>query len=248
MDKNPRLRFLSLAALALLAGCVWNQPRNPLARWIASPNHNAREPILTVLHATEQESLQQSLRTLRTGHRGGKVSAHYLIGRNGEIYQLVSDDRRAWHAGSGRWGTITDVNSASIGVELDNNGRADFPEAQLQSLVRLLTDLCERYDIPRRQIIAHADMAPTRKHDPGARFPWARLAQVGFGRWPQGPLATPPESFDGWAALALLGYPMDDPQAALRAFRLHFRGLDSNAPALEEQDRQLLFALISESH
>ncbi len=247
MDASRRspFRFAALVLLAALTGCVTTEPRNPIARWIPSPNHNAREPILIVIHATEQDSVQQSLLTLRTGHRGGKVSAHYLIGREGETYQLVSDDRRAWHAGPGRWGTISDVNSASIGIELDNDGRADFPELQIQTLIRLLADLCERYDIPRQQVIAHADLAPTRKRDPGPRFPWAALAAAGFGHWPTLPLAEPPANFDGFTALRLLGYPMDDPQAALRAFRLHFRGIDSDAAGLEDEDRRLLFALVA---
>jgi len=247
MDGNRPSPFhlSALLLLAALTGCASAGLRNPIARWIPSPNHNAREPILVVIHATEQDSVRQSLLTLRTGHSGGKVSAHYLIGRDGDIYQLVRDSRRAWHAGPGRWGSISDVNSASIGIELDNNGRADFPESQIQALIRLLADLCERYDIPRHQVIAHADMAPTRKRDPGARFPWSTLAAAGFGHWPRGPLAEPPANFDGFTALRLLGYPMDDPQAALRAFRLHFRGIESDAAALEAEDRRLLFALVA---
>src|SRR5678816_4635739 len=92
-----------------------------MAHWVPSPNHDVRGPILIVLHATEQDSVQESLDTLRTRNSGGPVSAHYLVGRDGALYQLIDDERRAWHAGPGRWGTITDVNSASIGIELDNN-------------------------------------------------------------------------------------------------------------------------------
>src|SRR3546814_11214 len=132
---------------------------------------------------------------------GGPVSSHYLVGDNGDIYQLVADQDRAWHAGPGRWGTITDVNSASIGIELDNDGAEPFAPAQIDSLLRLLDDLCTRYNIPRSAIVAHADFAPTRKRDPGYRFPWKQLADAGFGLWPDEPLADPPPGFDPWQAL-----------------------------------------------
>src|SRR3546814_24892 len=167
-------------------------PRNPRAQWVPSPNFGPRQPILIVIHATEQESVQESLDTLRTENSGGPVSSHYLVGDNGDIYQLVADQNRAWHAGPGRWGTITDVNSASIGIELDNDGAEPFAPAQIDSLLRLLDDLCTRYNIPRSAIVAHADFAPTRKRDPGYRFPWKQLADAGFGLWPDEPLADPP--------------------------------------------------------
>ena len=233
----------SVGLLGLLVACALVPARNPIAHWVPSPNYNARQPILIVIHATEQDSVKQALKTLRTSNRGGRVSAHYLVGRSGKIYQLVSDRKRAWHAGAGRWGTITDVNSASIGIELDNNGRDAFAETQVQSLIRLLADLCRRYDIPRTQVIAHADMAPTRKQDPGARFPWASLAAAGFGRWPSEPLQEPPPGFDGLQALRVLGYPMDDPQAAIRAFRRHFRGSESALTELDVDDLRVLYAL-----
>lgn len=142
-----------------------------MATWVPSENHNARKAILIVIHATEQESVEISLETLRTRNSGGPVSAHYLIGRDGKLYQLVRDDRRAWHAGPGSWGTITDINSTSIGIELDNNGVDLFTVAQIEKLLVLLDDLCRRLDIPRRQVIAHADLAPARKRDPGHHFP-----------------------------------------------------------------------------
>lgn len=236
----------SLVAVLLLScsGCVRAPAKNPLAEWVRSPNHNARHAILIVLHATEQESAAQSLLTLRTRNRGGPVSAHYLIGRDGRLYQLVADDRRAWHAGPGRWGTITDVNSASIGIELDNNGHDPYAEPQLQTLLKLLEDLCSRLDIPRTQVIGHADMAPTRKQDPGALFPWSRLAAAGFGRWPAAPMEVPPAAFDATQALRTLGYPMADPPAAIIAFHRHFRGLDSSDGVLDEEDRRILFSLL----
>src|SRR5574337_1544469 len=142
---------LIMLLLAVLAACA-HAPRNPLATWVPSPNHDIRRPVLIVLHFTDEHSVKQSLHTLRTANNGGPVSAHYLIGNDGHIYQLVSDQLRAWHAGGGRWGTITDLNSASIGIELDNDGHSPFAQAQIDSLLRLLADLTERRHIPRTQI------------------------------------------------------------------------------------------------
>lgn len=241
------LRPLLVAVLAAaLAACAQAPPRNPLARWVPSDNHDARDPVLIVLHATEQNSVQRSLDTLRSRNSTGPVSAHYLIGRDGALYQLVAEERRAWHAGAGSWGTITDVNSASIGIELDNDGGAAFPPAQVATLLRLLDDICRRHGIPRGQVIAHADMAPTRKRDPGRLFPWRQLAAAGFGRWPRALDAEPPPGFDALLALRALGYPMDDPAAAIRAFHRHYRGIDSDGAALDAQDARILYALTRE--
>ncbi len=230
-----------VATLLLLGACVHTPTHNPLAQWVPSPNHDARRPQLIVIHYTEQHSVEQSLRTLRSRNSGGPVSAHYLIGRDGQRYQLVDDERRAWHAGVGRWGTITDVNSASIGIELDNDGTSDFPETQIESLLVLLEDLCKRHRIPRTQVIGHSDMAPTRKRDPGPRFPWKHLALAGFGRWPQGDAQPAPPDFDALQGLSMLGYDTQDPQAAVRAWRMHFRADDG--AALDVEDARLLHAL-----
>lgn len=224
-----------------LAACAPLPPHNPLATWVRSPNQEPRRPILIVLHATEQHSVPESLATLRSRNREGPVSAHYLIGRDGHVYQLVADERRAWHAGPGRWGTITDVNSASIGIELDNDGQAPFPPAQIDSLLRLLGDLTARWRIPRAQIIAHADLAPERKTDPGRLFPWRLLADAGFGLWPGDTRADPPAGFDPWLALRVIGYPLDDRAATVRAFHRHFRSSESDA--LDAMDLRILYAL-----
>lgn len=239
--------LLICTLVMLLAACAHAPARNPLARWVPSPNHNAREAILVVIHATTQDSVGESLETLRTANSGGKVSAHYLIGRDGVRYQLVADERRAWHAGPGSWGTITDVNSASIGIELDNNGSDAYPQAQVDSLLVLLEDLCTRLAIPRHQVIAHADMAPTRKTDPGPQFPWERLGRAGFGRWPSGMLETSPPGFDAMAALQRLGYDTSDPAAAIRAFRIHYRGMDISADKPDAEDARILYTLVKNS-
>ena len=238
----PRMARLLAAGLAIsiMAACAPLAPRNPMATWVPSENHDIRKPQLIVLHFTNQGSVQQALDTLRSHNPDGPVSAHYLIGRDGHVYQLVSDVDRAWHAGGGRWGTITDVNSASIGIEIDNNGHEPYPPAQIASLIRLLTDVTARWAIPRRQIIGHEDMAPSRKDDPGPLFPWATLATYGFGLWPD-PIAAlpdPPFGFDPWMALTAIGYSLDDPPAAVRAFHDHFRGMGGDT--LDTEDLRIL--------
>jgi len=238
---TPR-RFLRSAALllplALLAACAHAPPRNPLATWEASPNHDIRRPVLIVVHFTDQHSVQESLETLRTKNSGGPVSAHYLVGADGHIYQLVPDQLRAWHGGGGHWGTITDINSASIGIELDNDGHSPFAQPQIDALLRLLGDLTTRLNIPRSQVVGHEDFAPGRKIDPGPLFPWQQLANAGFGLWPQGELAEPPAGFDPWMALGLIGYPLDDRPATVRAFHHHFRGIEGKE--LDAQDLRIL--------
>ena len=236
----PRATILLLCCI-VLAACAGAPPRNPMATWVPSPNFDARRPVVIVLHYTEQDSAGQSLQTLRTRNAGGPVSSHYLVGDDGTIYQLVADAHRAWHAGGGRWGTITDLNSASIGIELDNNGREPFSEPQVEALLRLLEDLTTRLRIPRTQVIGHSDLAPSRKIDPGALFPWRRLAEAGFGVWPADDAPLAPEGFDGMRALREVGYDTSEPAAAVRAFRLHFRG--DAATTLDAEDLRILQAL-----
>ena len=238
--------LIAVLSLLVLAACAHAPQRNPLAEWVPSPNFEARRPVIIVIHATEQTSAQQSLDTLRTANSKGPVSAHYLIGDDGRIYQLVADGDRAWHAGGGSWGTITDLNNASIGIEIDNEVGEPYTEAQIASLLRLLEDLCTRLDIPRMQVIGHADLAPTRKRDPGSLFPWQRLADAGFGRWPQGALVDPPAGFDPWLAMAAIGYPLKDRAAAVRAFHRHYRGRDDGEDpnaTFDAEDLRILYAL-----
>lgn len=243
MDTRP---LIAIAATLLLAACAHAPSHNPMATWVPSPNFEARRPNLIVLHATEQGSVEESLDTLRTANSGGPVSSHYLVGDDGRIYQLVDDLDRAWHAGPGRWGTITDVNNASIGIEIDNDGAEPFTQPQIAAVIRLLSDLTSRLGIPPEAVIAHADMAPKRKRDPGAHFPWKQLHDAGFGIWPEGPLVDPPEGFDPWLALRLVGYPLDRDDtpghaATVRAFHRHFRGTETDV--LDEQDLRILYAL-----
>ena len=233
--------------LVLLAACANAPPRNPLAEWVPSPNFEARRPLIIVLHATEQQSARQSLDTLRSANSKGPVSSHYLVGDDGRIYQLVADGDRAWHAGGGRWGTITDLNNASIGIEIDNDVGEAYTEAQIAALLRLLDDLTTWLNIPKSHVIGHADMAPTRKRDPGSLFPWQRLADAGFGRWPRPEsMIDPPAGFDPWLAMAVVGYPLKDRAAAVRAFHRHYRGRDDGEDpnaAFDAEDLRILHAL-----
>jgi len=244
-----RRRLLLLPATVLLAACAGApvEHHNPLATWVPSPNYNARQPVIIVLHHTDQHSVQQSLDTLRSANSGGKVSAHYLIGADGQRFQLVAEDRRAWHAGAGRWGPLTDLNSASIGIELDNDGDSPFSPAQIASLIVLLQDLTTRLRIPPSQVIAHADLAPTRKDDPSRFFPWQQLAQAGFGLWPRLGDGPPPDTFDGWQALSAFGYSLDDRAAAAGAFHRRFRGRDDLPPTLDAEDLRILHSLRMQS-
>lgn len=238
----PARRILAVAAMTvLLAACAHSGPRNPLATWVPSKNFDERRPVVIVLHYTEQDSVEQSLDTLRSRNSGGRVSSHYLLGKDGKIYQLVSDAKRAWHAGAGSWGAITDVNNASIGIEIDNDGKSPFPDAQIDSLIVLLRDLTTRLRIPPTQIIGHSDLAPTRKIDPGPLFPWKRLHDAGFGLWPADATQDPPAGFDPWLALQAIGYSTDNRADTVRAFHHRFRGMEGTE--LDAQDLRILHAL-----
>ncbi len=230
---------LGLALLLGLTAC--HPPRNALAEWLPSPNYNARRPQLVVIHHTAEPSFDVSLRVLQTQNSGGPVSCHYLIGRAGRIAQLVADDHRAYHAGGGTWGPYRDLNSLSIGIELDNNGFEPFPQAQIDALVVILEDVTRRFNIPRTQVTGHADVDPVRKQDPSGFFPWKQLAERGFGLWPDGTLGEPPAGFDPWLAMKTIGYSLKDPAASLRAFRRHYRALE--AGELDDLDRRILFNL-----
>ena len=230
--------FPALACAALLAACAPLSPRPtdttlPAVRWQPSPNFDSRRPNLVIIHHTSNATSAQALRTLTSPER--KVSAHYLIDRDGSIVQLVRESDRAWHAGLSWWGGITDVNSASIGIELDNTGSEPFADAQIDALLALLADIRQRYPIPTANFIGHGDVAPTRKADPSMLFPWDRLAAAGFGLWCATPQPPAPEGFDLALALTALGYDPATPDAAQTAFRRHYLGGDE-APSAEQEN------------
>jgi len=235
----------SICALCmLLAACAPAPQRAGIpAQWHASPNFDGRRPDFVIIHHTGDNTVEQAQRTLTDPQRA--VSAHYLIGREGSIRQLVDERNRAWHAGASRWGAHTDMNSSSLGIELDNNGHEPFPDAQISALIALLTDIRERLRIPAANVLGHADIAPRRKVDPSAYFPWKTLAEHGFGLWCDPPLAPAPVPFDDSMALQALGYDVTDVQAAIVAFKRHFLA-DDSARALGAQERALLHCLVQE--
>ncbi len=177
--------FFCALLLLSLAGCA-----NTLQIDRSHPSVNQDSRIqFVVLHYTNA-SLERSLALLTHG----EVSSHYLIGdKPATIYQLVDENRRAWHAGDSQWQGRTWLNSSSIGIEIVNPGFTDTPsgrvwhpysEAQIQALILLLKDIVKRNNIDPRHIIGHSDIAPSRKLDPGPLFPWKRLADAGVGVWP----------------------------------------------------------------
>ncbi|RNI33294.1 N-acetylmuramoyl-L-alanine amidase [Rufibacter immobilis] len=150
-------------------------------QWVGTTNFNMRKPNYVVIHHTAQNSTEQTLKTFTMPKT--QVSAHYVIGRDGKVYHMLSDYLRAWHGGSGKWGNTTDLNSTSIGIELDNNGAEPFADAQISSLLQVLAILKKTHGIPAANFIGHSDIAPSRKVDPNPTFPWKRLAEAGYGIW-----------------------------------------------------------------
>ena len=153
-----------------------------------------------------------------------EVSAHYQINPSGEILRLVPDSERAWHAGLGHWAGIDDVNSHSIGIELQNAGDHPFAASQMSALEALLRDLLDRHGIPPARVIGHSDMAPDRKEDPGPRFDWRRLARRGLAVWPRPGRWRKPDPARFRKAAVRFGYnPELEDDLLLWAVRLHFR-------------------------
>jgi len=187
--------------------------------FIGSVNFGIRKPNFVVIHHTAQTSLDQTIKTFTLTRT--EVSAHYVVSRDGKVVQMVNDYLRSNHAGAGRWGNDTDLNSSSLGIELDNNGNEPYSDAQIKSLLSLLGTLKKRYNIPTANFIGHADLAPKRKPDPN-KFPWKVLAEKGFGLWYDSVLKMPPVTFDAVAALRIIGYDTRDLSAAVIAFKRHF--------------------------
>ena len=196
---------------------------------VPSPNFDERAlPIsMVVLHYTEMKPVETALGKMVNPE--AKVSAHYMIDEDGTVTSLVPEAKRAWHAGKSYWRGVTDVNSASIGIELVNPGHEwgyrHFTEDQMSSLLPLLGDIVERYDVPRANVVGHSDVAPARKTDPGELFEWERLAQLGLALpIPEARIALiydNPGAF--YLALERFGYDISDGRAAVRAFQRRFR-------------------------
>ena len=220
-------------------------PDSPVVlRVVASPNHSERKSAIDmiVLHYTGMTSGEEAL--ARLTDPASHVSSHYLVDEDGRIDQLVPEAQRAWHAGLSSWKGVTDINSCSIGIEIVNPGHdygyRDFPAGQIDAVIGLCRDIVARRNIPAARVLAHSDVAPARKQDPGEKFPWDRLAAAGIGLWAEpsplreGTTLKPddrgPQVAELQRALARFGYAADithlydKPTAEIvTAFQRHFR-------------------------
>jgi N-acetylmuramoyl-L-alanine amidase len=239
-----RLRIAPILFAVALGACA-PLPSKPsyvvgTGAWTPSPNFDERRPSLVILHHTSSSDAGRALRTLTDPER--RVSSHYLITRDGLVLQLVDERARAWHAGVSYWGGTRDLNSASIGIELDNNGEEPFAEPLIEALLVLLAELRERYRIAPEGFLGHADVAPGRKVDPSRYFPWERLARHGFGLWCDPPYPTPPPALDEALLLQALGYDVSRVQAAVGAFKLRYAPEDPE-PQMTERTRSIAYCL-----
>jgi N-acetylmuramoyl-L-alanine amidase len=213
-------------------------------RELPSPNHDGRPAGVRIdtliLHYTGMQSAQEAIDRLRDPV--ARVSSHYVVDEDGSVLRLVPEERRAWHAGVSYWRGNTELNGRSIGIEIVNPGHEwgyrDFPALQMAVVCDLCLAILSRHAIPARNVVAHSDVAPDRKDDPGEKFDWRGLAQNGVGMWPQdvpdlGATGAVPDADalrDARAALAEIGYHVA-PQGALdaalatvlRAFQRHWR-------------------------
>jgi N-acetylmuramoyl-L-alanine amidase len=181
------------------------QPDSALVdRVLVSPNHDTRGRSIDmiVLHYTGMRSTDAALQ--RLCDPAARVSSHYVLLEDGEICQLVPEAERAWHAGVSSWEGETDINARSIGIEIANPGHdlgyPDFPDAQIAAVIALCRDLMLRRGIAAARVLAHSDVAPARKPDPGEKFPWRRLADAGIGIWVDSTPATTVRSSAGCKA------------------------------------------------
>ena len=214
-----------------------------------SPNHDDRTaPVsMIVLHYTGMPTAAEAIARLCDPE--AEVSAHYLVEEDGTTHAMVDEDRRAWHAGKSHWREVGDVNAASIGIEIVNpghdHGYRPFPPEQIASVIRLVHDIKDRYQITRGNIVGHSDIAPTRKRDPGELFPWADLARLRLALpRPTKNLMDPEWSEAGFLlALERFGYDVSEPMAAIMAFQRRFRPelIDGEVDA---ECRMILLALL----
>lgn len=206
------------------------------------PRREAARPDMIILHYTGMETGEAAEAWLCNPE--SEVSSHYLVHEDGRIVQMVRETDRAWHAGRGSWNGAADINSSSIGIEIVNSGieggLPQFPDAQIEAVIALCRDISARHSISRERILAHSDVAPGRKIDPGPMFPWRRLAEAGIGHFagPFGDVPTAPSApGDTGAAVEMLqsmlqlyGYGIEitgvfdsSTQSVVEAFQLHFR-------------------------
>jgi len=211
-----------------------------------SPNHDARPDgqaiDILLLHYTGMKTGGEALE--RLCDPAAKVSAHYVVEEDGRIFQLVSESRRAWHAGAACWQDATDINARSIGVEIVNPGHEfgyrSFPPEQMAAVKRLGLDILARHSIPAARVLGHSDVAPLRKEDPGELFDWRGLAAAGIGLWPESGSAAVLENAVGKALKRIgYGYTEEDLPAVIRAFQRRYRPANLTGTADAETRRRL---------
>jgi N-acetylmuramoyl-L-alanine amidase len=208
-------------------------------KWVGTTNFNMRKPNFVIIHHTAQNSCEQTLQTFTKPKT--QVSAHYVICKDGTVHHMLNDYLRAWHAGTSKWGNLSDINSSSIGIELDNDGFEAFSEAQMAALEKLLQKLKENYKIPKANFIGHADIAPTRKNDPNVNFDWKKLSDKGFGIW-YGDTSQVilPQDFKPVLALKMIGYDTKDTTAAIMTFKRKFLSKENQKELLVD-DLKVLY-------
>ncbi len=220
----------------------------------ASPNHGARRAgaaiDMLVLHYTGMDNATVALE--RLCDPASEVSAHYMVAEDGACWRLVDEGRRAWHAGASLWAGESDINSRSIGIEIVNPGHGPdyrpFPDQQMMAVEILCRDILVRHPIPAHRVLAHSDVAPGRKRDPGELFDWRRLAAAGIGLWPTVDIGVPPDDVTADEALEFarlmrsFGYADASPEAII-AFQRHFRPSDLSGLA-DGETRARLRALV----
>jgi len=205
-------------------------------------NFGMRKPNIVVIHYTAQNSCEQTLQTFTKPVT--QVSAHYVICKDGTLNHMLNDYLRAWHAGAGKWGNNTDVNSSSIGIEIDNNGVDSFSNAQINTLLGVLSFVKKEYNIPTENFIGHSDVAPARKIDPGILFPWKALSEKGFGLWYNDTSAvTVPVDFNVKYALKIIGYDVKNLQNAMGAFKRHYLNTANDA-LFTKPEEKVLYAVM----
>ena len=210
--------------------------------WVGTTNFGLRKPNFVIIHHTAQNSWEQTLQTFTLPRT--QVSAHYVICKDGTVHHMLNDYLRAWQAGISSWGNDKDINSSSVGIELDNNGFDSFPSAQINSLLTVLDNLKKLYNIPAANFIGHEDIAPTRKNDPNVKFPWQLLSQNGYGLWYDDTTnISVPENLNSMQALRIIGYSVQDSSATIEAFKRHFEMQDSSR-ILTGGDKKILYSLM----
>jgi N-acetylmuramoyl-L-alanine amidase len=195
-----------------------------------SPNHASRDGAkvtFLVIHCTETGSTQEALDILTNGdpnQPGGRRSAHFLVGLDGIVFVLVNGNLAAWHAGISFWQGVRNLNNVSIGIEIQNSSgnTTAYPQVQIDAVIALMQEIVQQFKIRAMHIVAHSDIAPDRKQDPGAMFPWQEVAAAGLGVWPA-PTQADRDSCKSWTdadvrkKLIALGYPTQPPTAQLVA-------------------------------